>query len=201
MTRGGMAWLCSLIYSPRSPATYWTVVAAMAISGGLAFLLLLVLSRGAIWLVSRVDYRRISAATLVLLLGWLSSRQPEFRLQYPLFISRLDSFPLRGQNITVFILYQFTYIFYYVGWEFFFRGFALFGLRDSLGTAGVLIFQAVISTALHAAKPMPETPYNWRRWWANTSTERDIDSVQLNFWGANMYWGGRLDLFILLRSG
>lgn len=69
MTRGGMAWLCSLIYSPRSPATYWTVVAAMAISGGLAFLLLLVLSRGAIWLVSRVDYRRISAATLVLLLG------------------------------------------------------------------------------------------------------------------------------------
>jgi len=50
-----------------------------------------------------------------------------------------------------------------------------------------------ITFALQAtpAKPMPETPYNWRRWWANTSTERDIDSVQLNFWGANMYWGGR----------
>jgi putative membrane protein len=69
MTRGGMAWLCSLLYTPRSPAVYWTVVAAMAISGGLAFLLLLGLSRGAIWLVSRVDYRHISAATLVLLLG------------------------------------------------------------------------------------------------------------------------------------
>ena len=69
MTRGGMAWLCSLLYTPRSPATYWTVVAAMAISGGLAFLLLLGLSRGAIWLVSRVDYRHISAATLVLLVG------------------------------------------------------------------------------------------------------------------------------------
>jgi hypothetical protein len=50
-----------------------------------------------------------------------------------------------------------------------------------------------ITFALQAtpAKPMPETPYNWRRWWANTGTERDIDSVQLNFWGANMYWGGR----------
>jgi putative membrane protein len=69
MTRGGMAWLCSLIYTPRTSATYWTVVAAMAVSGGLAFLLLLALSRGAIWLVSRVDYRHISAATLVLLLA------------------------------------------------------------------------------------------------------------------------------------
>lgn len=69
MTRGGMAWLCSLLYTPRTPAAYWTVVAAMAISGGLAFLLLLALSRGAIWMVSRVDYHHISAATLALLLG------------------------------------------------------------------------------------------------------------------------------------
>jgi putative membrane protein len=68
MSRGGMAWLCGLIYSPHTPAIYWTVVAAMAISGGLAFLLLLWLSRGALWLVGHVDYRHISAATLVLLL-------------------------------------------------------------------------------------------------------------------------------------
>jgi membrane protease YdiL (CAAX protease family) len=68
----------------------------------------------------------------------------------------LKSFPLRGQNITVFILYQFTYIFYYLGWEFFFRGFALFGLRDEIGVFRALLFQALISTALHAAKPMPE---------------------------------------------
>lgn len=93
---------------------------------------------------------------LVVLMGYLSSLRPEFRLQYPLFISRLDSFPLRGQNITVFVLYQFTYIFYYVGWEFFFRGFALFGLRDELGPGRALLLQAALSTALHAAKPMPE---------------------------------------------
>ncbi|MDP8235828.1 MAG: CPBP family intramembrane metalloprotease [Candidatus Erginobacter occultus] len=93
---------------------------------------------------------------LVILLAWLSAQRPEFRLQYPLFISRLESFPLRGQNITVFILYQFTYIFYYLGWEFFFRGFALFGLRDELGVGRALLFQAAISTVLHASKPMPE---------------------------------------------
>jgi len=40
------------------------------------------------------------------------------------------------------------------------------------------------------AKPMPEEPYNWRRWWS-TRTDRDVESVQINFWGANMYWGGR----------
>jgi putative membrane protein len=69
LSRGGMAWLCGLIYTPHAPATYWTVIAAMAISGGLSFLLLLWLSRGALWLVRRVDYHHISAATLVLLLG------------------------------------------------------------------------------------------------------------------------------------
>jgi len=41
------------------------------------------------------------------------------------------------------------------------------------------------------AKPMPEEPYNWRRWWANTRTERDVQDVMINFWGGNMYWGGQ----------
>lgn len=93
---------------------------------------------------------------LVLFLGWISARRPEFRLQYPLFISGLESFPLRGGNITVFLLYQFTYMFYYLGWEFFFRGYALFGLRKELGVTRALFFQATISAALHAGKPVPE---------------------------------------------
>jgi len=40
------------------------------------------------------------------------------------------------------------------------------------------------------AKPMPEEPYNWRRWWA-TRTDRDVESVQIAFWGGNGYWGGK----------
>lgn len=69
LTRGGMAWMLSVIYTPHTPTTYWVVVAAMLLSGALAFLMLLGLSRGAIWLVSRFDYRWISAATMVLLLA------------------------------------------------------------------------------------------------------------------------------------
>jgi putative membrane protein len=69
MTRGGMAWMLSVLYTPRTPAIYWAAIAAMLVSGALAFLLLLVLSRAAIALVSRIDYRWISAATLLTLVG------------------------------------------------------------------------------------------------------------------------------------
>ena len=41
------------------------------------------------------------------------------------------------------------------------------------------------------AKPMPEEPVNWRRWWANTGVDKDVASVQIGFWGGNGYWGGR----------
>ncbi len=69
LTRGGMAWMLSVVYTPYTPATYWVAVAATLLSGALAFLLLLGLSRAAIWLVSHVDYRWISAATLLLLVA------------------------------------------------------------------------------------------------------------------------------------
>jgi putative membrane protein len=64
LARGGMASMLGVLYTPHSPAIYWVAVAAMLLSGALAFLLLLWLSRGAIRIVSRVDYRWISAATL-----------------------------------------------------------------------------------------------------------------------------------------
>jgi putative membrane protein len=69
LTRGGMAWMLSVLYSPRTPTIYWVTIAAMLISGGLAFLMLLWLSRGAIRLVTRIDYRWISAATLLVLVA------------------------------------------------------------------------------------------------------------------------------------
>jgi putative membrane protein len=69
LTRGGMAWMLSVFYAPRTPAIYWVAVAAMLVSGALAFLLLLLLSRAAVRLVTRFDYRWISLATLALLIA------------------------------------------------------------------------------------------------------------------------------------
>jgi putative membrane protein len=48
---------------------YWVAIAATLVCGALAFGLLLWLSRAAGWLVSRVDYRWISAGTLAILIG------------------------------------------------------------------------------------------------------------------------------------
>lgn len=93
---------------------------------------------------------------IVLLLSWLSSGDEEFARQYPLFISQIPGFRLQGQNITVFILYEFTYVFYYIGWEFFFRGFAFLGIYRKTGLIPALLFQAVLSTVLHVSKPLPE---------------------------------------------
>jgi len=67
LTRGGMAWMLSTIYSPGTPQVYFTAIAAVACAGTVSFFLLLGCSRAAIALVGRVDYRWISAATLGLL--------------------------------------------------------------------------------------------------------------------------------------
>jgi putative membrane protein len=69
LTRGGMAGMLSILYTPHTPATFWLVIAATLICGALAFGLLLGLSRAALRLVTRLDYRWVSAGTLVLLVG------------------------------------------------------------------------------------------------------------------------------------
>ena len=73
LTRGGMAGMLSILYTPYTPAIYWLAIAATLICGGLAFGLLLVLSRAAIGLVSRVDYRWVSAGTLAVLISVLAA--------------------------------------------------------------------------------------------------------------------------------
>jgi putative membrane protein len=67
LSRGGMAWLTGLLYTPRMGASYWMAVAAIAVSGAMAFAMLLWLGRVAAGVVSRVDYRTISVATLLVL--------------------------------------------------------------------------------------------------------------------------------------
>ena len=69
LTRGGMAWMLSPLYVPYTLQEYWLAVAAMALCSGLAFLMLLWLSRMAIAVMSRVGYRWLSWATLVTLVA------------------------------------------------------------------------------------------------------------------------------------
>lgn len=67
LTRGGMASMLSVVYTPDTPASFWVVVVATLLGGALALGMLLWLSGLAVRVVVRFDYRWISAATLVLL--------------------------------------------------------------------------------------------------------------------------------------
>ncbi len=70
ITRGGGAWIVKSLYdAPRTPHDYLVVVSAVAISGGLAFLMMEPLARGAIWLIGRVNYRYLSVAALAVILA------------------------------------------------------------------------------------------------------------------------------------
>ncbi len=69
LTRGGLAWMVSTLWQPRSPQVYWLAVAAVLLAGGLSFLLLPGLTRLVARLVTRVGYRQASAVTLGLLLA------------------------------------------------------------------------------------------------------------------------------------
>ena len=45
---------------------------------------------------------------------------------------------------------------YYLGWEFFFRGFMQFGLRGALGDWNAILVQTLASCLIHIGKPAGE---------------------------------------------
>jgi len=96
---------------------------------------------------------RFSIITIPLIVTpiiFLGSRMPEIRAVYPL--SKLVQ-----NNASVFLLYEFSYfLLYYVGWEFFFRGYMLFGLRERFGDTYAILLQLVPYSLLHFNKPESE---------------------------------------------
>ncbi len=81
---------------------------------------------------------------------FLASHMPQVRAEYPL--SKLVQ-----DNASVFLLYEFSYVLlYYVGWEFFFRGYMLFGLREKFGDTYAILLQVIPSALLHFNKPESE---------------------------------------------
>ncbi|MDY7080387.1 MAG: tripartite tricarboxylate transporter permease [Chloroflexota bacterium] len=68
LTRGGMAWMLSSLWSSYTPQTYYMAVAAVVLTGLISFFLLLLMTRLTIKLVSKLHYRWVSMGTLVVLL-------------------------------------------------------------------------------------------------------------------------------------
>jgi putative membrane protein len=69
LTRGGMAWMLSSLWSAHTPQTYYVAVAAVVLAGVVSFLMLLLMACLVSELVSRVRYRWICLGTLVMLVA------------------------------------------------------------------------------------------------------------------------------------
>lgn len=78
-----------------------------------------------------------------------SSFDPAFQMEYPLS-------KLAGYSVGSFVIWELIYAMYYLGWESYFRGTLLFGLRDTLGDLGTIFFQTAISCFIHIGKPPGE---------------------------------------------
>ena len=89
-------------------------------------------------------------APLFILGGYTSSHSPAVAAYYP--INRVAC-----GSAGAFGAHAFWYLLYYLAWEFHFRGFLQFGLRDSLGAANAVLIQVMASSLLHFGKPGVET--------------------------------------------
>ena len=83
------------------------------------------------------------------LASYSSINKPDFLAEYPLF---------KGASASpgMFLSHAFAYLFFYIGWETYFRGFMQFGLRKSLGDWQSILVQTLASCLLHIGKPSGE---------------------------------------------
>ncbi len=96
------------------------------------------------------------AAMFVILIP--ASRMGGFQNSYPIF--RLfhpfgDSISFPENNMMALFYGWASYGLYMFGWEFFFRGYLLFGLEKTIGWFAIIL-QAVPFMLLHVGKPTPE---------------------------------------------
>jgi membrane protease YdiL (CAAX protease family) len=133
----------------------------------------------------------VVVAPVMALLSLSASRMPEFLAVYPLNRAAGDGpLPFAGHAL--------AYLAFYAGWEFGFRGFVQFGLREELGDWNAILVQTAISAALHIGKPFGETlgaVLGGLVWGVIAFRSRSLLVPLLTHW----VLGLSLDLFIVCR--
>lgn len=79
---------------------------------------------------------------------WFLSDSVEFQAKYP-------HYGPASSDWAVFIIYEALFLFYWVGWEYLWRGFMLFGTAHVFGAYAIFI-QTIPFALLHLDKPLPE---------------------------------------------
>ncbi|MBN2725244.1 MAG: CPBP family intramembrane metalloprotease [Deltaproteobacteria bacterium] len=81
------------------------------------------------------------------LLIWVSTT-PSFQAKYP-------KLKIIKDNLGYFTIYQMLYLIKWISWEFFFRGFLLFGFKKKYGE-GAVLFSTMPFVIVHLGKPQGE---------------------------------------------
>lgn len=85
---------------------------------------------------------------LVTLGTWVISDSAAFQAAYP-------HYRPAAANWNYFLIYQALFVFYWIGWEYLWRGFVLFGTAHTFGLYAIFV-QAVPFAVRHLQKPLPE---------------------------------------------
>jgi len=85
-------------------------------------------------------------APVFVLVGYFSSKYASLQGTFPIN-------PDAGESAFLFALNAGTLLVFCIGWEFYFRGFMLVGLRDSLGNANAVLVQLLASSLLLIGAP------------------------------------------------
>ena len=89
------------------------------------------------------------ASPILLAVAWVGSSDVAVQAEYPLAKSTMRNLPLL-------LAVEILYLVYYLGWEFFFRGFVLFGLERQYDAVTSILIQTIPSTIVHIGKPASE---------------------------------------------
>ena len=100
------------------------------------------------------DYRTGLALSAIFFLVmipaiWFFSAEPDFSEKYPHLLSTRN-------NYIEFFIYELGMMLYMISWEFIWRGFMLFGLKEKFGYYSVMM-QMIPFVILHNGKPAAET--------------------------------------------
>ncbi|MCX6156338.1 MAG: type II CAAX endopeptidase family protein [Candidatus Kapabacteria bacterium] len=82
---------------------------------------------------------------------YFAADMPDIRSEYPLAKILLTKHEFIFQYEILYVL------FYYIAWEFFFRGFILFGVQKRFGSFNAILIQTISSCLIHIGKPAGET--------------------------------------------
>ncbi len=168
----------------------------------MAVIWLLLVPSAAMWLFMGMSPRALGlrvrgiAREVALVLGlyvlfvpviWHFSQSPAFASVYP----RVRS--VRG-HADLFFVYQAIYLTKWVAWEFYFRGFMLFGLRPRLGNHAVLV-STLAFALMHIPKPTAELaaaiPAGYLLCWLALRSKSIFPGVLLHWMvAATMEWFG-----------